>query len=370
MIHSQARFPLHLLKASDVERLSFFRDGFVLRHPRLNSLFNEIRSHVDWPGDKSLALVAGPTGVGKTTLAQKIIEYLYAEKHDIDNPYMNAIYFEIPKQTKRNFDWEDIYIRLLRAMDEPFPDKKLALAKPISRDHGPRLTQQKIKRGSLRAEVEETIKKRGVKWIVMDEIAHLFKHASGKQDQNFDVLKSLANLTKTNIICVGTYECLYYIDWNAQLSRRSSLMEFSSYDLTTDHVEFAQSVSGLLAHLPCELDPEVMSDIEFFYLGCVGCVGLLKTWFEKALKNYLVSGTKLLSLNHFEATRPNNREVFRLIEEIQEGKGFFNAPSDDDIRARLGLKKGVQKPSVTAKKHSGRRVGERSPTRDKVLVDA
>lgn len=370
MIHSQAKFPMHLLKSNDIDRLNYFKEGFVLRHPLLNLLFNDISSHIDWPGDKSLALVAGPTGVGKTTLAQKIIEYLYTEKYDIDSPYMNAIYFEVPKQTKRNFDWEDIYVRLLRAMDEPFPDKKLALAKPISRDHGPRLTQHKIKRGSLRDEVEATIKKRGVKWIVLDEIAHLFKHSSGKQDQNFDVLKSLANLTKTNIICVGTYECLYYIDWNAQLSRRSSLMEFAAYDLTTDYVGFAQSVSGLLAHLPCELDPDVMSDMEFFYLGCVGCVGLLKTWFEKALKSYLISGKKLLCLSHFQATRPNNREVFRLIEEIQEGKSFFNAPSDDDIRSRLGLKKGAEIKSDTKKEAARRRVGERAPVRDKVVIHA
>lgn len=366
MIHSQARFPIELLKACNTDRLHYFREGFVLRHAHLNTLFEELKSHIDWPGDKSLSLVAGPTGVGKTTLAQKIIEHLYTENDDFNSPYMNAIYFEVPKQTKRNFDWDDFYNRLLRAMDEPFPEKKLSLAKPISKDHGPRLTQLRIKKRNLRDEVERTIKERGVKWIVLDEIAHLFKYATGKQEQNFDVLKSIANLTKTNILCVGTYECLYYIDWNAQLSRRSTLLEFPPYDLDTEHVLFAQSVSGLLAHLPCELDPDVLSDIEFFYLGCVGCVGLLKTWFEKALKHYLGSGSQLLSVDHFKATRPNNREIYRLIEEIQEGKSFFHAPSDDDIRARLGMQKSSTVKSSANKKKSTRRAGVRSPVRDKV----
>lgn len=68
-----------------------------------------------------------------------------------------------------------------------------------------------------------------------------------------------------------------------------------------------------------------------------------------------------------EATRPNNREILRLIEEIEEGSSFLNVPSEDEVRARLGMQK-TSNSSAAPKKISVRRVGERAPKRDKVKV--
>ncbi len=367
MIHPQARFPVALLHASEGERLEYFSNGFVLRHGHLNQLFEKVKQQIEWPSDKNICLVTGPTGVGKTTLAQKLIEHFYNGVQTVNSPTMNAVYFEVPKQSKAKFDWDDFFIRLLRAMDEPFPESKLAMAKPLTSQHGARLTWLKTKTKDLRRDVETAIKERGVRWIVLDEISHLFKHAAGKHEQNLDVLKSIANITKCHFICVGTYECLFYVDWSAQLTRRSRLLEFSPYDWTKDQVSFAQAVSGLLAHLPCELEPDLMRDMEFYYLGSVGCIGLLKTWFEQALKKFLASGKTLFSLEVLAATRPNNREILRLIEEIEEGSRFLNVPSEDEVRARLGMTKSSN-ASAAPKKISVRRVGERAPKRDKVKV--
>ncbi len=365
MIHPQARFPVTLLKASEYERMQYFSNGFVLRHGHLNRLFENIMREIDWPGDKNICLVAGPTGVGKTTLAQKLIEHFYQGTRTVNSMTMQAVYFEVPQQTKPKFDWDDFFIRLLRAMDEPFPESKLAMANRLTPQHGERLTSLTAKTKSLRRDVETAIKQRSVRWIVLDEISHLFKHTAGKHERNLDVLKSISNITKCHFICVGTYDCLFYVDWSAQLTRRSQLLDFAPYDWAKDQVAFAQAVSGLLAHLPCELEPDLMRDMEFYFLGSVGCIGLLKTWFERALKAFLVSGKKQLSLQILQETRPNNREIMRLIEEIDEGSGFMVAPSDDEVRSRLGLAK-ASSPPVASKKSATRRVGERAPKRDKV----
>ena len=56
----------------------------------------------------------------------------------------------------------------------------------------------------------------------MDEAQHLKKFASGRRllDQ-MDILKSLASLTDTIHVLIGTYELLGLADLSAQLNRRS-----------------------------------------------------------------------------------------------------------------------------------------------------
>lgn len=280
---------------------------------------------------------------------------------------MKAVYLEVPKQSTTKFDWRDFYIRLLSALDEPFPEYKVEIEPARSTNHGPRFTGKVPSESKLRREVEDTLADRQTQWVVLDEIQHLFKSSAGKHDQNLDVLKSLANLTQANFICLGTYESLFYSNWNAQLSRRSLMLEFAPYDWSDllQQKPFGQTVSGLMAHLPCELEPTLLQDIEFFHLGSIGCVGLLKTWFEQALKQLLHSGGTSLGLEDLRATRPSNREIARIIQEMQEGQRFFQQPSDDELRALLGLKAKDATP-VTEKTTKGRRVGERKPHRDKV----
>src|SRR4029434_2123935 len=68
--------------------------------------------------------------------------------------------------------------------------------------------------------------------ILIDEAQHLARIGSGRRvSDQLDVIKSLANRTKTVHVLIGTYELLAFRNLSAQLSRRSIDIHFPRYRL-------------------------------------------------------------------------------------------------------------------------------------------
>ncbi len=82
----------------------------------------------------------------------------------------------------------------------------------------------------LRLALESALIHRRPAAFFIDEAQHLAKMKSGRklQDQ-LDSIKSLASLTDTVHILVGTYELLPFRNLSAQLSRRSIDIHFPRY---------------------------------------------------------------------------------------------------------------------------------------------
>ncbi len=79
MRHPQSKVPAAVFEASAEVRSAYFATGFVLRHDRLNGVFQETVTALKERTGKHMVVVAGPTGVGKTTLAKRVTDYVYQD---------------------------------------------------------------------------------------------------------------------------------------------------------------------------------------------------------------------------------------------------------------------------------------------------
>lgn len=377
MKHPYAQYPDYLLTASSEEKLKYFNSDFTLHHKRISDILEQLISPCSGFSSTPICHVVGPTGVGKTRLSQKLMQAYYgAPTVECDViTQVPAVWLEMVVSGQSKFSWEDFYTRLLASLGDQ---------QHISR-HGydtaggqVRLTQSHRPIGVLRKDSESRIVDLGVNHAIIDEAQHIFKYAGKGGELNLDVIKSLSNMTKCQFILLGTYESLFAFSGSAQLARRTKYINFSAYTLQADDfLAFTSSCNGLLAHIPSELNSELASQIDDMYVGCCGCIGILKDWIARAFALMLHSGDGELTWAHMKRTRLGNRDLIRIANEIREGLAFFDEPSDAEVlsamrtepkHARSAQSEFNNEPNEAPRKRKARRPGERLPCRDQVPV--
>lgn len=75
---AEQRFPRELLDQPASARIEYFRQ-YTMAHPLLKEASEKLRSAILEPAGSNLVFLFGPTGVGKTTLQQRIRTILIAE---------------------------------------------------------------------------------------------------------------------------------------------------------------------------------------------------------------------------------------------------------------------------------------------------
>src|SRR6266851_7831880 len=133
--------------------------------------------------------------------------------------------------------------------------------------------------------VEQAVRHRRPIAVMIDEAQHLGKIPSGRRllDQ-LDVIKSIANQTKTAHVLFGTYDLLAFRNLNGQLSRRSIDVHLARYraEDSEERQTFIKVVRSFEKELPFEERPDLVSDWEFLYERSLGSVGVLKEWLVRA----------------------------------------------------------------------------------------
>ncbi len=220
-------FPRELLAEPAEVRMAYFT-AKVVAHPRLTAAHQAVRDALRQPAGASLILVHGPTGVGKTTLRLRLEQQLLAEalpdlEQDPGRVPVMAVEAVAPESGQ--FNWKNYYMRALAALDEPLMAHKITLAMPENpSSERPVPVRPFLKRSTSAAEfrwvLEECLRRRRVGVCLVEEAQHLKRVTSGRRllDQ-MDTLKSLAALTGTVHVLIGTYELLGMTNLSAQLSR-------------------------------------------------------------------------------------------------------------------------------------------------------
>jgi Cdc6-like AAA superfamily ATPase len=365
--------------------MAYFR-SFTMAHPRLKEADAALKQAIQDPAGWSLIFVYGPTGVGKTTLRLRVEEHLKQSLLSAlrDDPGRIPVISIEAAADSAQFSWKDYYRRALIALEEPLVDRKISYrVRGVFRDGSGRLTLDPRAVGlEIRFALESALIHRRPAAFFIDEAQHLAKMKSGRklQDQ-LDSIKSLANLTNTVHVLVGTYELLPFRNLSAQLSRRSIDIHFPRYraDRREDYVAFQSVLFTFQRHLPLPGESDLLRHFDYCYERSIGCVGVLKNWLTRALAVALAAESPVVTRKILEQTAWSVYQCERMAKEALEGEADLmeNEKSRARLRKLLSLDSAVfLSPDLAISPHdvprvaSGKsgRVGQRRPLRDAVGV--
>jgi len=387
-----AGFPRELLDRPTSERLAYFR-SYTIAHPRLTAISDTLMRAIQEPAGRSLILVTGPTGVGKTTLRLRVEQELkerFLAAREADPGRIPVVAIEAAAPDSGNFSWKDYYRRTLQALEEPLIDYKIDYAsRHIYRNQGGGLTiANRAGSPELRQAMEKALQHRRPSAVLIDEAQHLTKIASGRRlGDQLDCIKSLASFTGCVHVLIGTYDLLPCRNLSAQLSRRSIDIHFQRYraDNQEDIVAFQNVVFSFQRHLPVAEEPTLWRDWEYCYAHSMGCVGILKDWFTRTLAQVLERTAVTVTRADLERHAWSLDQCEKMVQEALEGEAVLSERPGgiDRLRSLLGLdalpagaefersvsiQNGAQSTAALDLRQNqpSRRVGSRKPMRDPV----
>lgn len=381
-----AGFPRQLLDRSSSERLAYFR-SYTVAHPQLKTVTDALLRAIREPAGRSLILVHGPTGVGKTTVRLRIEQELKQQALALGEPdpgHIPVIGLEAVASDSGNFNWKDYYRRALQALEEPLIDYKMDYTTPHIRrnESGKFIMADRAGNHELRRAMEHALLYRRPAAVLIDEAQHFTKMASGRRlSDQLDCLKSLAALTGCIHVLIGTYELLPCRNLSAQLSRRSIDIHFRRYRANDpdDVLAFQRVIFSFQRHLPLAQEPEFWRDWEYCYAQSIGCVGILKDWFTRALAEALDTNAPTLTRADLERHAWSLDQCEKMAKDALEGEAILAQRPDAiaQLKTLLGLEPmprqqtanlATAQPSRNAQR--SRRVGSRKPTRDTIGIHA
>lgn len=385
---SDSPTPRAALGESDA-RLMTFR-SYAIAHPLLTKTHEALIQAIREPAGASLIFVFGPTGVGKTTLKTRLVRALMQDALPAlqeDRGRMPPVAVDAVAPDSGNFNWKDFYIRALDALREPLIRKKIYLGEADAAGSGAQIARANLVAPELRRALEQCLLHRRPAAFIIDEAQHLLKLAGGRRlaDQ-LDTIKSLATLTGTVHILIGTYDLLAFRHLSAQLSRRALDIHFRRYclDDKDDMHSFRSILWNFQRQMPFEKPPDLVQHWPYFYERSVGCIGILKDWLTKALAVALRDKCLTLSLGHLESTAFSTSQCETMAKDILRGEeAMIDTPSARRrLRIILSLDSDTRqsadaidaRPSVTPTKKPASfrrtpRPGQRAPVRDPVGID-
>jgi hypothetical protein len=242
------------------------------------------------------------------------------------------------------FNSKDHIKRCLFALNEPLIDQKIDYGtRGIYRNNnGQIVIESKIIETDLGWALEQALKHRKPKVFFIDEAHHMLMVASGRKLTDLpEAIKSLANRTGVVHGLVGTYELLTLHDVGDQLSRRSVYVHFPRYraDSTQDREIFQSVVWGFQLNMPLVEEPDLVSHWDYCYERSLGCVGILKNWFQNALFDAMTEGANTVKIQHLERRALSVAQCRNILKKIKEGENNHAQIEAEvyQLRAELGL---------------------------------
>jgi energy-coupling factor transporter ATP-binding protein EcfA2 len=177
------RSELHeVLKKPTADKVNYFEKK-RLAHPMLVSVRDQLCSTITLRAGVDLAIVTGPTGVGKSTLIdifrgqveQGQIDYLRS-----DPGCVPVVIVEAPAPETSVFGWKDFYVRIMEALGEPLIGRKV----DVEALHGPakpNLRHPSFSTAEMRRFTEKSLRNRKTSVLIVDEAQHMLRTTSGRK---------------------------------------------------------------------------------------------------------------------------------------------------------------------------------------------
>lgn len=380
MSNSKPSFDKGLLTLPVAARLQHFR-SYVAKHKRLTTLDEQITAALQEPAGAGFMFVVGPTGIGKSTVRdvifRRVINQAMAEMQS-DPGYIPIAGIEVIASGHKSYNWHDHWTRALDALDEPLiKHKTLPARSKIDRlTSGARLRERTA---ALRRSFEIGAQLRRLKAFTLDEAQHLTHVPATLLRYQLETIKSVANLSKALHVLFGTYELLLLRNASGQLGRRAVTVHFDRYQAKSDNdiLAFAEVVQSFQLQMPLTETPDFLPHLEYCFERSLGCVGLLKDWFSRALAEAFNKKAKTITVRDLQRHELPPSVLLTISAEFLDGEErlFEEEATFALIKERLGIsarQRRDAKKRVTSEngkrqpKKAKRGFGRRSPKRDKV----
>lgn len=373
----------HLGAPAERALLEAFKAKLV-GHPLLKSTYEDLMQVICEPAGYSLAAVMGPTGVGKSTLINKVHKTAEEDAGDAIRAHPDivpVVRLEVPSPETGSFSWRDFYLRALAELKEPASDWQVALR--MGHGRKPEMARlSSLNQTELRIRMESACAHRKVRLLLVDEAQHLTKMSSGRRllDQ-MDALKSIASLSGVFVVLVGTYELIRLLELNGQLARRCRSIHLPRHrrDAPAEWVHFQTVLRSLESGIALAGKTDLVCESELLYRGSAGCIGILKGWLTRAYAQALRTGLPELNGEVLRRTALPSSSIRKIAQEVKEGEVHWERSHADDpeIDVLLGIPGKIIRPAgktadanpASAAPRS-RSVGIRAPTRDPVGMEA
>lgn len=296
-----------------------------IKHTRVMEMMAELDTLI-YPGSQdSILLVCGPAGAGKTTLAKYMVENSLeqARTHMESNAgVVPAIYIEAPSSGENDFSWRLFYQRILARLGDDLDSPKVAYG--VDAQSG-RMVRPRGPGGNslaaLRTAVERGLREREVKFVVVDEAAHIIRQTrSSRLEIQLDTLKSLVNQCGTQMVMVGSYDLYQLVSLSGQLSRRTHVLHFERYrsDRPEDVRSFASCVRSFEKALPHLWGGQLTRYSNELQENTLGCVGTLSSVLTRAAR--LAEADGAWSFEALKRALLNEGQRKKILEETIDGE--------------------------------------------------
>lgn len=322
--------------------------GMRIKHTRIHQAMNELNSLIYPDSQDNLLLVCGPTGVGKSTLTQHLVEAALTKARaamDDNAGLIPAAYVEAPASGEDEFSWRLFYECILAQLDGG-----LTLPKhPYGVDANGRMVRAggppRSSLAGLRTAVERALRERGTQFLVIDEAAHIIRQTSpGRLQIQLDTLKSLTNKCGTQMVLVGSYDLYQLMSLSGQLARRTHVMHFERYreDSEDDLRAFRACVQKFQDALPHIWGQALLPHAQALQENTLGCIGTLSAVLTRAAK--LAQADGKWSTEALRRALLTDAQRTSILAEILEGEAAINP----------GLTRTLPKQSKSSAQGAGR----------------
>lgn len=349
------------------------------KHKKLQELFDRLEE-VPLPSSQGkIFVVVGPAGAGKTTAMEHFsssINQRYVDEMEAKPGFVPAVFCTLPTGFKGEFDWKDAFQRLLAQFLEPLIRKKILPRMVVELD-GERIENvHGLVTSALARAFKNGLLERETKFVGIDEASNIFATKNDRSYKyQFDILRSIVNDWGIPLVLSGAYDLLKIEDFNSQLIRRTKVIHYQRYfpaELLSEKNEYGQSfvnvVATFIQAMKIPGDEDVSKNYDYMMKMSLGCIGLLKDWFMRALESaFMTQGEPRIDMAVLKRTTLPVRQLIKIEKENQLGEQQLNDASEAELANLMKFKKesGVCKKD---QRGSGRgnnaKPGRRGPSRD------